>query len=291
MVDEVAWGIGWGEAGDATPPPDARPSRIPSRSTSRSGADPRQDTAVADDVESPRPSRIARSRSRPAASARTKSRSASRHAPSHPYDRRHHHQAEAHLPPMQPSFSALTNSILRASSTSSSASNDSAVLMTPSHSHDPERERGRLPRPKSHWLVDEPVSRSLSPLEQPLTPSDSTGPSTMGGRKGAARVLDPAHWTVDEESGESQQSVPSSRSREPRWNALQGRTRTKSARHGSMPPAPSPSLSWTHACDLAYSTASTPRPIAHRTHTTRSKSVDPSAGGATALTRAHARGL
>ncbi|KAI0930901.1 hypothetical protein AcV7_004957 [Taiwanofungus camphoratus] len=52
MVDEVAWGIGWGAAGDDVTPPsesDGRPSRVASRSCSRSRLSPKLDTGAVDD--------------------------------------------------------------------------------------------------------------------------------------------------------------------------------------------------------------------------------------------------
>ncbi|KAI0930900.1 hypothetical protein AcV7_004957 [Taiwanofungus camphoratus] len=313
MVDEVAWGIGWGAAGDDVTPPsesDGRPSRVASRSCSRSRLSPKLDTGAVDDVESPYlSSRSARSTSR-SSGVRRSSRSASRHLPHRPYEPHHHHHPHQHhqsySPPMQPSLAALTNAILRTSSASSSASssslhNDSALLMTPSHSQDREPERGRNSRPKAHLSVDESVSRSVSPIEAPLTPQDiSVGSfADAHGRKSSSSALDddkplsePAYIhtrrvsdarsdaadlspgmlgghgpKIDEDEVRALRLLPLTNQQSP--NVLRGK---KDTRPGSMPPTPAPSMSWSQ-CEGKPS-ASMPKPIPRRPHATRSRSVD-----------------
>ena len=95
MVDEVAWGIGWGSAADdVSPPPETAASHGASRSSSRSRVKVRQDTAAIVD-ESRSVSRAARSSSRSTSAVRTASRSKSR--PSHhPYDDGQHHHHHPH---------------------------------------------------------------------------------------------------------------------------------------------------------------------------------------------------
>ena len=195
MVDEVAWGIGWGSAADdVSPPPETAASHGASRSSSRSRVKVRQDTAAIVD-ESRSVSRAARSSSRSTSAVRTASRSKSR--PSHhPYDdgQHHHHHhhhhhpllhvgsTSAHPPRTQPSLSSLTNAILRTSSAMSSSDSSSphtsAIILQPSlssdsdvtHEYEHEHERGRLPRPRIH--ADASLSRSRSPHEMPVTPRD-----------------------------------------------------------------------------------------------------------------------
>ncbi|KAI0693840.1 kinase-like domain-containing protein [Cerioporus squamosus] len=183
MVDEVAWGIGWGSAADdVSPPPEATVAFGASRSRSRSRVKARQDIVV--DGKSRAASRAARSSSRSTSAVRTASRSNSR-PPHHVYDHAHHHhhpllQTEshsAHPPRMQPSLSSLTNAILRTTSTmstDSSSPHSSAIILQPTFSNDSdiadERERGRLPRPRLH--ADASVSRSRSPHDMPATPRD-----------------------------------------------------------------------------------------------------------------------
>ncbi|RDX48820.1 kinase-like protein [Lentinus brumalis] len=183
MVDEVAWGIGWGSAADdVSPPPEATVTISASRSRSRSLAKGRQDTVV--DDTSRAQSRAARSSSRSTSAMRSASRSHSR-PPHHPYDHAqpyphpllHTESHPVHPPRMQPSLSSLTNAILRTSSTMSSDSSSphsSAIILQPSFSGDSdiaqERERGRLPR--ARLRADASVSRSRSPPEMPVTPRD-----------------------------------------------------------------------------------------------------------------------
>ncbi|KAH9932759.1 kinase-like protein [Epithele typhae] len=189
MVDELAWGIGWGSAtDDVSPPPEAIRA---SRSTSRSK--PRQEHIVED-----RDTRRSASRS---ASHASRSRSAARHRSTsrtpahHPYENAYHnplhphpllktdsHPAQPHPLPTQPSFSSLTQAILRTSSSSSESSSvhDSAIVMQPlspcstTYSVLSDRaHRGRLPRPRVHTVEDISLSRSRSPhSEMPMTPKD-----------------------------------------------------------------------------------------------------------------------
>ncbi|KAI8986162.1 kinase-like domain-containing protein [Trametes punicea] len=195
MVDEVAWGIGWGSAADdVTPPPEAALSCRASRSPSRSRAVSRKDHG-ADDSESRRSSsRAARSASRSTSAVRTASRSKSRASHHHPYDHHFPHpllQTErhpAHPLPTQPSLSSLTNAILRTSSSSSSDStttHDSAIVLQPSHSSDSdlerENQRGRLIRPRVQSHLS--LSRSRSPPDSPATPKDHSLDPVMRRRK------------------------------------------------------------------------------------------------------------
>ncbi|TBU44046.1 kinase-like domain-containing protein [Dichomitus squalens] len=177
MVDEVAWGIGWGSAADdVTPPPE---QAMASRSPSRSPAKTRKDYAPVDDRERRRStSRAARSANRSSSVVRSASRSKSRSPHEHPY---HHPLLQtsnhpAHPTPTQPSLSSLSDAILRtSSSTSDGSSADSAVVIPPSpvaptHSIS---ERGRAPRPRLH--ADVSMSRSRSPNETlPATPRDTS---------------------------------------------------------------------------------------------------------------------
>ncbi|KAI0747586.1 kinase-like domain-containing protein [Fomes fomentarius] len=203
MVDEVAWGIGWGSAADDVTPPSEDVPCTTSRSPSRS----RVNEQPAERGSHRSTSRVVRSASRSTSAVRTSSRSKSR-APHHPHDRdaatppSYHHpllQTDAHPAhplPTQPSFSSLTNAILRTSSVSSSDSSssssgphDSAIILQPSFSLSSESTstsdvnvtgvlpRGRMPRPRFPTVDDASVSvsvsvsRSQSPNE-PATPRD-----------------------------------------------------------------------------------------------------------------------
>ncbi|KAH9891885.1 kinase-like domain-containing protein [Cubamyces lactineus] len=293
MVDEVAWGIGWGSAADdVTPPPEVALSCRASRSPSRSRAISRKDHAV-DDAEGRRSSsRAARSSSRSTSAVRTSSRSKSRAAHRHAYDTPIQHpllQTERHPVhplPTQPSFSSLTNAILRTTSSSSSDStttHDSAVALQPSSSDsDVEQhgERGRVARPRFQSALS--LSRSRSPPDSPATPKDLSLDSTMRRRKASPSrpiLVNPdlehpvseldtleedARWqlspSIDDESsgprslsrdrdGDSSMSRSSSGARRGRESRRAfSRTRDelrKIMRNESMPPAPSPSVSWT----------------------------------------------
>ncbi|KIP02985.1 hypothetical protein PHLGIDRAFT_499534 [Phlebiopsis gigantea 11061_1 CR5-6] len=172
MVDEVAWGIGWGDAGDEAPcPTDALPPVRSSRSHSRASV---PEHAVVDDNEpnSPSSDRPTPSRSR---SGRSRSRAS---VAFHPY------QHDQHFPShvLDPSVSGMHSAILRSVSTSSSSSNcfspvsppQSAV---PSHSSERGRSRGFTAR----TLLS--PSRSRSPPKTPITPVDVATALAARGRK------------------------------------------------------------------------------------------------------------
>ncbi|KAI0365354.1 kinase-like protein [Pilatotrama ljubarskyi] len=317
MVDEVAWGIGWGSAADdVTPPPEAALSCRVSRSPSRSRAMSRKDNAV-DDSESRRSSsRAARSASRSTSAVRTSSRSKSRAAHRHTYDHQFPHpllQTErhpAHPLPTQPSLSSLTNAILRTSSSTSSDSAstpDSAIVLQPSLSNDSdmERERGRMPRPRLQ--ADLSLSRSRSPHDLPATPKDLSIDSALRRAKSppsrAILTTDLDHSvseldTLDEDarwhlspSVDEEGSAARSRSRDvdmdsPVSRSSSGARRGRDShrafsrsrdelrrimRNESMPPAFSPSSSWTSSAakepgwyssgHASVATAATPMPI------------------------------
>ncbi|KAL1937821.1 hypothetical protein VTO73DRAFT_12840 [Trametes versicolor] len=190
MVDEVAWGIGWGSAADdVTPPPEAALSCRASRSPSRSRTMSRKEHAVDDSENRRSSSRAARSASRSTSAIRTSSRSKSRAA--HPYDNAlphpllHTERRPAHPLPTQPSLSSLTNAILRTHSSTSSDSaetQDSAIIIQSSMSNDSDLdlERGRMSRPRLQ--ADLSVSRSRSPYLPP-TPKDLSLDSAVRRRK------------------------------------------------------------------------------------------------------------
>ncbi|KAI0775558.1 kinase-like domain-containing protein [Trametes elegans] len=257
MVDELAWGVGWGAAADdVTPPPEATLSCRASRSPSRSRAISRREHAVDDGKSCRSSSRTARSSSRSTSAVRTSSRSKSRAA--HPYDQHFHHpllQTEthpAHPLPTQPSLSSLTDAILRTSSSTSSDSTgtqDSAIILQPSLSSesDMERERGRLLRPRLQ--TDVSVSRSRSPHDLPATPKDLSLEDVLRRRKSPvtkAIITNPEFEhsvseldTLDEDTrwhfslpdASSERSVTRSRSRDPDMDSTMSRS-SSSARRG-----------------------------------------------------------
>ncbi|KAI0671191.1 kinase-like protein [Trametes maxima] len=314
MVDEVAWGIGWGSAADdVTPPPEAALSCRASRSPSRSRAMSRKEHAVDDSDSHRSSSRVTRSASRSTSAVRTSSRSKSR-AP-HPYEPLTHpllhtERHPVHPLPIQPSLSSLTNAILRTTSTTSSDSantQDSALILQPSLSDDSdlERDRGRVARPRLQSYLS--ISRSRSP-HLPATPKDLSLDSPLRRRKSPpARAIltspGPDHSvpeldTLDEDtrwhlspslgteaSGArslsrdftAESSVSRSPSRARRGRDSQrafSRSRDelrKIIRNESMPPTPSPSVSWTHSYirepgwyssgQASIAAAATPMPI------------------------------
>ncbi|KAI0354841.1 kinase-like protein [Trametes cingulata] len=320
MVDEVAWGIGWGSAADdVTPPPEAALSCRVSRSPSRSRTMSRKDNAV-DDSESRRSSsRAARSASRSTSAVRTSSRSKSRAAHHHPYDHQFPHpllQTErhpAHPLPTPPSLSSLTNAILRTSSSTSSDSAstpDTAIVLQPSLSSDSdlerERERGRMPRPRLY--ANPSVSRSRSPHDLPATPKDLSIDSVMRRAKSPpSRAIlsnpdldhsvseldtldEDARWhlspsvdaegssarsrssDVDMDSSVSRSSSGARRGRDSHRAFSRSRDELRRImRNESMPPAFSPSSSWTSSAakepgwyssgHVSVAAAATPMPI------------------------------
>ncbi|OCH92816.1 kinase-like protein [Obba rivulosa] len=307
MVDEVAWGIGWGSAGDTvTPPTEMRPSRLPSRaqSTTRSRSPRRSDDFEGPDSNErpgPDPSLDAKRPSRSQSALRSPRRGASRNrSHAHPYDPHlHPHSPPAHHHLLQrvPSFSSLTNAIMRTSSMSSSTTTsssrsalaDEAILLTPSHSlcSEHERTRGRVrdSKPQSlHNVVFSPSrSRSVSPVEalaSPLidanTKVDPYQPRTSRRRRSSGSLPE-APWSFSPEPADEW-------TRSPRWEALA----TEAARGGrpeSMPPTSS-SGPWArsrldHASiesgfsAMSSTAGATPRPPALRTPSgLRSRSVD-----------------
>lgn len=268
-VDEVAYSIGWGPAGDdVTPPPELVPSRTSSSSRSRSRPHPKQGDEVI------------RSSSRTSSS-----RGASRHVVHPPYDlrnHRHHTHLETHLEPTQPSLSALADAILRTNSgdsdTSSSAPTDSALLLTPGR---PERGRTRQLKGHSHVVS---VSRSSSPWEAPRTPQDI--PSDMRGRKGLdihlgngeySRALhdipvldhtdDTPRWMHGPETEGRTQSLgrgaPRSASSDQRKHG-----------NGSVPPGFHRLRPYDSPFPHSPASNNTPRSFSQRTHAMRSRSMD-----------------
>ncbi|KAI0088612.1 kinase-like domain-containing protein [Irpex rosettiformis] len=152
MVDEVAWGIGWGSVGDETPPPSLAPRPTRSRSRAHPTIVPehtQHDHAIADDIDSPRPPSLSasRSRSRP---------SRPRHKMFHPYDISAH-EIDA----------AWDSPIIRASSSSTGSECLSPMerpeIRTPSTSPDRSRNQSRNIRT---------VSSSRSPLGRDISPVD-----------------------------------------------------------------------------------------------------------------------
>ncbi|KAH9922974.1 kinase-like domain-containing protein [Fomitopsis serialis] len=287
MVDEVAWGIGWGAEGDEASPPPEMPSRVSSKSRSRSRPGVRIDADVIDDLESVRsPSCTTRSKSR---SPRRASRSASRHAHAHhPYEPHrqlhHHHEHPPHPRPMELSFSALTNAILRTSSadsdSSGSALNESALLMTPGQPQRQERERGRLPRPKARLPAELPISdsRSVSPLEALLTPADSVrvAQPSEGLDKSPtmsdifAPLVEPTANDVDEHWSYGNDADVLHSAKEQLRHVLQ-KDSQRSGRRGSVPP-PSARTPFQCPSPSGLYTPATPRSI--QSHGTRSRSAD-----------------
>jgi len=287
MVDEVAWGIGWGAEGDEASPPPEMPSRVSSKSRSRSRPGMRIDADVIDDLESVRsPSCTTRSKSR---SPRRASRSASRHAHAHhPYEPHrqlhHHHEHPPHPRPMELSFSALTNAILRTSSadsdSSGSALNESALLMTPGQPQRQERERGRLPRPKARLPAELPISdsRSVSPFEVLLTPADSVRvaqPSEGVDKSPAmsgifAPLEEPTANDADEHWSYGNDADVLHSAKEQLRHVLE-KDSQRSGRRGSVPP-PSARTPFQCPSPSGLYTPATPRSI--QSHGTRSRSAD-----------------
>lgn len=157
VVDEVGWGVGWGEDGDnatpeledETPRSSSRRSTsvVVSRSRSRPRSRPRADCRYSPMAENPA-SRSTRSSSR---SSRSTSRSAARDHPRY----------------IPPSLTSLTSSILGNSSRSPSSYFPS---FSRSDSTDAEVYRGR----QLNKAPNESNSRSVSPSVAPMTPTDTS---------------------------------------------------------------------------------------------------------------------
>lgn len=213
MVDEVAWGIGWGTDGvdDEHVPSPTRPSPI--REKSHHYAQTQRAHAVERSRSSSRPPRSTSGVRR--STSRSKSRTGGL-----PYNPQYSHYPHAHTHSTQPNLGVLEDSILRSISTSSNSTSistcttshsggsdpsDSALLVSPVRSEveqdhqapSPVCDRGRSARPlHSHLELQKSAlssSRSASPLEVPLppTPVDGTSCERVGrrGRKGSPRHL------------------------------------------------------------------------------------------------------
>lgn len=201
MVDEVAWGIGWGDAGDEAPPPcDVLP---PTRSRSRVRPAPVPENEVADEAGTSSAIAIPRS----STSRSRSSRSRSRLAAYHPYSQLHgpsHRGIDASewggiqrsisgstgsdcLSPIdQPEIRTPSSSLdrkfgprTRPARSSSGSQSPPETLMTPVDAVMRDRGRKPLPRTLRTTLTDMPDS-PVSPEDQPRdmlsSPLDSDGP-------------------------------------------------------------------------------------------------------------------
>lgn len=180
MVDEVAWGIGWGDAGDEAPAPEEMLPPPRSRSQSRPASYPEH--AVADDHEMQSPV-MERSGSRSRSG-----RSRSRLSAFHPYQHDQHFPAHPH-DHSEPSLSGLHTSILRSISSSSSSSN--CLLSPRSLEPSPSAERGRHNKVYFQDAVPH-ESPSRSPPESPLTPVDIAAALANRGRKTSRTIPPPS---------------------------------------------------------------------------------------------------
>ena len=149
MVDEVAWGIGWGSVGDETPPP----SQLPRSSRARSRARPMSvsehtmlEHAIVDE-DAPRPPSLSASRSR-------SRQSRPQHKIFHPYD-------------ITTSDNMWDSPIARTSSTSTDSECLSPMeqleVRTPSSS--PDRSRTRSRRIRAISSSRSPLGMHPSPVE------------------------------------------------------------------------------------------------------------------------------
>ncbi|EPQ54859.1 kinase-like protein [Gloeophyllum trabeum ATCC 11539] len=222
MVDDVAWGVGWGAAGDDVTPSTeevcaAEMERTASKSKSRSRSHSRPADLHRSNVPTPLSRRSDRSVSRarqglsPSSGAEAISRSTSRSSTSG--------QSRGIR---SPSFSALTKAILSPASSNDTVSSnasltssapglhgDSALLTSPPLSPEPLHERGRRPRCDSIQYATfqqlDSSSRSPSPSVIPITPVDMVGTSgkredTSRGRK-ASRRFAPSPLGLDIRTG------------------------------------------------------------------------------------------
>ncbi|KAI0345583.1 kinase-like protein [Trametopsis cervina] len=144
MVDEVAWGIGWGDAGDETPPPRQMPPSARSRSRPRA---PPASTEVqlppSEGMSSPRRS-LSRSRS---------SRSRSRHVGFHPYLSTEHEWSSG----IQRTFSSSTDGDCLSPV-------DQPEIRTPSSSLD-RSSRERLYRTRVASAANSPTDEHAPPID------------------------------------------------------------------------------------------------------------------------------
>lgn len=167
MVDEVAWGIGWGDAGDeAGPPCDVLP---PTRSRSRPPSVPEAVVSDSEHVEELVPKSSSRSRN---------SRSRSRLAGYHPYSQRLH--IHTHRATEVPEWDSAIER-----TTSSSTGSDSLSPIDPPSFKSPSSSLDRAGRGQSRGRG--PNSRSNSPPETLLTPVDEI--MRNRGRKALPRTL------------------------------------------------------------------------------------------------------
>ena len=197
MVDEVAWGVGWGTEGDDA----AVPSPVQSYTRPSPLRETRSGSGSASRSRSSR-----RSPSRGTSAVRSSSRSASRSA-GHPYHHHatnslhpHSHSSHHHGPirphhPSQPAFSALNDAILRSTSSSSTSSSSSFPTESLFDSDGGRRlERGRPRLPQLHQTLLQSNSRSPSPQSAvPPTPSDISVDSEIDRIRGRGRKASPRH--------------------------------------------------------------------------------------------------
>ncbi|TCD65872.1 hypothetical protein EIP91_002134 [Steccherinum ochraceum] len=276
MVDEVAWGIGWGsEADDVSHSPECgRNTQLPDTNAVEDSPPRRRST-----------SRLPRSTSRSASAIRTNSRSISRPAVNATHVHANDHATLASpVSPISPTpLSTLSNIMLRSMSTSSSSSTSSYPLSpatTALTEGSPDiLPRGRHLRPR---YQQDPASRSVSPLEVPPTPTDATAEDVRG-RKASPRHLGDSpmrhpllrrvsdderlemveedlpsrgQWVMSPESTEmefstrlrvrstSHDSVPHRESQRREVKQLGSQVHGKDSRSGSMPPTEAPAFPW-----------------------------------------------
>lgn len=189
MVDEVAWGIGWGTVGDATPPP-SQPTRA-TRSRSRAKPQTVPENAVLDhETDSP-------SQRSTSLSSRSRSRhSRPRHKPFHPYNLTiENNNNECDSPIARTSSSSADSECLspmdrleiRTPSTSPERRHRSIRAVSPSRSphvspvdvimHD--SDRGRKPSPIVRSRLLSAADNTLSPVSALDTDTLSPPPSYM----------------------------------------------------------------------------------------------------------------
>ncbi|THH29371.1 hypothetical protein EUX98_g4814 [Antrodiella citrinella] len=309
MVDEVAWGIGWGSEGDdvSHSPECSRNVPLPD-SNAVEDSPPRRRSS----------SRLPRSTSRSASVVRGNSRSMSRATVNTTNVHTNDHSA---LPsPASPishtPLSVLSTLMFRSTSASSSSTSSSFPLSPAAPDDSPDlHSRGRHLLPH---LNQEPGSRSLSPLEVPPTPTDLV--TERRGRKNSPRNLGASprrHPLLRRDSSEAKldivdEGIPSrsqwmmspespdmayaararlrstshdSASRDigglqQKLESIHGQMLCASSRAGSMPPAPPESVPWVRKDVFDASTLggqpvsrSSPVPIVPSKGSVRSRSV------------------